>query len=233
MPVWTRYPWLCGYLIAPASFYLVSQQANCYVWAAPLLQKTASPATLAVCWHFHFLRRALEVVFLNVYHGKGIPNERDSALEFLYYLIWGVTNGYTAACVAKATGGDDTMSKPLLPMAGIAFFCVGQAGNFYCHAHLRSLRPSTTDSKWVIPQEFPFSVLAAPHYTFEILSWIGYGLAAGLAPPSLFILGLSLVTLASWGYKRKQKYIKMYKDGPKNKDQPSPENRWALIPFVF
>ena len=233
MPVWTRYPWLCGYLVAPTAFHFVSQSAPFYTWAAPLLGETTfTTTTLALCWHFHFLRRALEVVFLNVYHGKGIPNERDSVLEFAYYLTWGVINGCTASCVAQ-NKGEDSESLLVIPTIGLVLFLVGQAGNFYCHAHLRSLRPSTTDSQWVIPQQFPFSMLAAPHYTFEILSWLGYGLVAGLAPPALFILGVSIVTLAGWGSKRKQKYIKMYKDGRNNKDHPSPENRWVLIPFVY
>lgn len=229
MPVWTRYPWLCGYLVAPAAFHFASN-ATPFSWAAPLLTGSTAPANiLALCWHFHFIRRAAEVVFLNVYHGKGIPDERDSVIEFVYYLVWGLINGCTASCVEAA---GEAQGTKLLVATGLALFCVGQVGNFYCHAHLRSLRPDSTDSKWVIPQQFPFSILVAPHYTCELLSWSGYLLAAGFAPPAILILCLSVFILFDCATNRKTKYIKMYKDGVSN-SSPSPETRWALIPFVY
>ena len=241
--VWTRYPWLCGYLAAPIAYHVTSRQASCWSWSTPLLTTVfggtssdhAPAAVLAFCWHFHFLRRAAEVAFLNSYHGKGIPDERDSVIEFIYYLIWGLINGCTAACIAADAEADKdiwnvvTSCSPHV-ILGLVLFAIAQMGNFYCHAHLRYLRPDPADSKWVVPQAFPFSVLVAPHYTFELLGWLGYSLAAGLAPPSILILALSLITLIDCSQRRRDKYNKLYKDGV-SKDGSDPASRWNLIPF--
>ena len=228
--VWTRYPWLLGYLIAPAAFWFVAKKESCFSWAAPLLNTTAPAAVLAACWHFHFLRRATEVVFLNVYHGKSIPNERDSVLEFIYYLIWGLMNGCTAACI-KATLSSHQGS--VVVIIGLALFVTGQIGNFMCHAYLRSLRMDPTITSWTIPYRWPFSILVAPHYSFEIMSWVGYMLASGMAPPTIFIVSVSVAALSQGATARKEKYMKLYKDGGAIDDLPSPETRWVLIPFVY
>ena len=233
LAVWTRYPWLCGYLAAPGAYHVVSQVAPCYKWATPLLAGMAAPAPLlAFGWHFHFLRRAAEVVFLNVYHGKGIPDERDSVIEFVYYTVWGIINGCTAACLKSSDSAKSLKDSPLA-IFGLALFGLAQAGNFYCHAHLRSLRPDPKDTNWVIPQKFPFSILVAPHYTFEVLGWVGFALASGLAPPSILINLLTFGILSDCAQKRKEKYMKMYKQGGPKIEGPSPDRRWLLIPFIY
>jgi len=241
--VWTRYPWLCGYLAAPAFYWAVENYAatTCIPWASPLSNNTAPACVLAICWHFHFLRRAAEIVFLNVYHGKGIPNERDSLIEFVYYSTWGILNGCTGACIrSSATQVDDDEEKAsssvVVVLFGIILFSISEIGNFLCHAHLKSLRSDPKDTSWKIPYRWPFSIIIAPHYTFEILSWMGFVFAAGFSPPSLFIFTMSCGMLTFLANSRKAKYIQLYKSDDfykKNSSISPPENRWALIPFVY
>ena len=122
---------------------------------------------------------------------------------------------------------------PPLAAMGLGLFVVTQAGNFYCHAHLRSLRPDPTDTQWVIPQAFPFSKLVAPYYNFEIMGWTANALASGLAPPSIVINLLTWLILTDCAQKRKNKYIKMYKQSTSKMNAPLPEGRWLLIPFLY
>mmetsp|Transcript_714 Transcript_714/g.853 ORF Transcript_714/g.853 Transcript_714/m.853 type:complete len:255 (-) Transcript_714:8-772(-) len=242
--VWTRYPWLCGYLVAPILYWVAENYVGttCFRWASPLHSTTTAPADiLAICWHFHFLRRTAEVLFLNTYHGKGIPNERDSVLEFVYYSTWGIINGCTGACVrisSSTTGANNKnalLSSSPVVLFGLVLFGLSEFGNFLCHAHLKSLRSDPKDTSWKIPYRWPFSIIAAPHYTFELMSWWGYVLMAGFSPPSLFIFGMSCVFCTVWSKSRKEKYIQLYNksDDKKTDDSSSPENRWALIPFLY
>jgi len=228
-----------GYLVAaPGAYWFAKNKTEgCSSWADPLVDDHVGTDILALCWYFHFYRRVIEVVFVNRYHGKGIPNERDSISEFVIYAIWGYINGLTGKCITsdEETGKIINLDSVLTTANfGLVLFGLGQIGNYLCHSHLRSLRPDPDDTKWVIPSKFPFSILIAPHYTFELLTWFGYMLAAGFAPPSLIILVLSFGGLSYLASNRKQKYIDlMKKDEGDVTEVSNPKDRYLLIPFVF
>jgi hypothetical protein len=91
-----RYPWFGGYASAPLAFAAGQKYGESgFTWLsqlAPLLTSNdKSAASLAAqgrsaqnLFTLHFLRRALEVVFVNDYTGS-FP--RDSRMELLYYGI--------------------------------------------------------------------------------------------------------------------------------------------------
>ena len=53
---------------------------------------------------------------------------------------------------------------------------------------LRRLRAEANQlgaSHYVIPSRGPFAYVSCPHYTFELLTWVGYALHSGLDGTSL------------------------------------------------
>ena len=239
---WSRYPWLCGYLIAaPVGYWFASNQRSCSSWAEPLIllnddqqHHHAGALILAIGWYFHFFRRAFEVVFVNRYHGKSIPGERDSIVEFFYYLFWGYINGLTGCCIQTNADEIDSMMNlgGTVSKTGLALYVIGETGNYLCHAHLRALRPDPNDTQWKIPTTWPFSILVAPHYSFELLGWLGYAMLAGFAPPTISILIMSFVILNDLATSRKKKYIKLTKDMG-TIDVKTVEDRYLLIPYIY
>ena len=66
-------------------------------------------------------------------------------------------------------------------VAGAALFAVGSAGNLYHHHLLASLRSpkaksAASKAKYVLPTGGLFEYVAAPHYLFELLAWLGLSL---------------------------------------------------------
>lgn len=100
---------------------------------------------------------------------------------------------------------------------------VGNLGNFYHHYLLRSLRKGS-EKKYSVPEGGLFGVFVAPHYMFEILTFVGLTL---ISQTFFFIAVVISVTLylGSRSYNTKQWYLKKI-DG-------SPKDRWVLIPRVF
>ena len=172
-------------------------------------------------------RRFLEVFLVNRYTGTW---PRDSVQEFFYYLCWGLLNGACASTEVLSTG----MASAALTGLGLALFAAGQAGNAYCHLVLRHLRKEG-ETKYVIPAQFPFNYIAAPHYFFELVGWAGYACVAGASLGSLAIVALSTGILAIWGAERHEKYKKMWRDlsEPDRATTPDPRGRWIIVPFLY
>jgi len=92
-----RYPWAGGYAAAPIAFHLASNTFNLQLLsqAAPPLfagaraarQIEAHRTMAAAAFHCHFIRRLLEVFFVNDYTGTFV---RDSRSELVYYTVWGL-----------------------------------------------------------------------------------------------------------------------------------------------
>ena len=81
---------------------------------------------------------------------------------------------------------------------GIGLFLVGECGNFYHHYLLRQLRSNTNenrgpkkdDKRYLPPAGGLFRFVAAPHYLFEILAFVGIALSAQSLHALLVALGM-------------------------------------------
>lgn len=179
---------------------------------------------------FHFVRRLLEVFVVNDYQGTF---ERDSKVEVVYYAIWGLLAGCAVGQPAMDRNG--TVSTILVAL-GLGIFLCGELGNAWAHWHLRSIRAAKKaigTSKYVIPTGPFFGAISCPHYTFEILSWIGYALLSGVDSTSVTFLVLSLVAMAPFAKDRHNKYVQMQKDGNWDGIGTPPDEKWKMIPFVW
>ncbi|GMI41463.1 hypothetical protein TeGR_g5045, partial [Tetraparma gracilis] len=134
--------------------------------SSPLASTPLPPALLAA----HFGKRVLETLFLHRYSGT-VPLP-----------VAGFVGGYYAfVAYVCAEASLQAAATPAMRVAGAALFAVGSAGNLYHHHLLASLRSpkaksAASKAKYVLPTGGLFEYVAAPHYLFELLAWLGLSL---------------------------------------------------------
>lgn len=174
-------------------------------------------------WVFHFLRRTVESIWVHRYSGRPIP-PADYLVEYLYY--WGF-GAWVATSLASSSY--EATSLPLF-FTGFALFAVGQVGNTWAHQKLRKLRPARGLKTRSLPEGGLFSLVACPHYLFEIVTWAGFALLCGTWAAVVF-LAVGTVILTGYALSRRAAYLSEF-DG-KNGRPLYPASRRALIPFLF
>jgi len=180
-------------------------------------------------WSLHFLRRTIEVLWVHDYRRKMSCVESIGApIYYWFFAFWnGVAlrhdNGYKQTFLA-------------LTVAGSVIFLIGEVGNCLCHLKLRAFRKEkragllSPNSKHVLPHGFLFDCISCPHYSCEILSWLGFFLASWTLPAALFLLA-TMITLVVYAHKKHKAYRQEF-DGLARREL-YPSNRKVLIPFVF
>lgn len=238
-----RFPWLGGYAVAPLAFIIAREQGALPVllWMAKRLlpvstfdasevESYRNGATAAFV--FHFLRRLAEVMFLQDYTGTW---NRESRLEFLYYLVWGLCAG---SVLSKAPLTSFGAPPKQFRMLGLSLFIVGELGNFWCHYHLREIRASRkklgVTGSYIIPAAGPFKLVSCPHYTFELLSWLGYMIHAGCDSASAFLLIQSVAAMAPFARDRHERYLEIWrKKGDSEQGAVDPNTKWRMLPLLW
>ena len=179
---------------------------------------------LTVLWSCHFLRRFAEVLFVYKYRqGRSLPE----LLSFIaYYTVFSVWIGWSMNFHLNYRTPPDAFFIP-----GILICAIGGLGNFLSHLYLRdlSIRRNKTKESRILPDRCCFTLVACPHYFFEIITWIGFSLAAFTLAAWTFTLVTSIILFVR-SFKHQQTYKKMF-DG-KNGRKEYPTNRKALIPLV-
>jgi len=107
--------------------------------------------------------------------------------------------------------------------AGLTCFLIGLLGNFYHHYLLATLR-KPGEKGYKIPRGGFFEFVAAPHYLFELIGWLGAAIFSQhcvvfllLADMTVY-LGDRSLGQSEWNRKKVQGY---------------PKGRKNLIPFIF
>lgn len=180
-------------------------------------------------WCFHFLRRTAEALWVHRYSGRPVQ-VADFLVEYAYY--WGFA---TWIALGVSGAGTRSLSDPVL-WAGIALFVLGEAGNTWAHQKLRALRSSPLQSAAAgqserkLPDGGLFSLVACPHYLFEITSWLGFALVSRVWGAWSF-LALGTGILISYARARHLAYAQEF-DGKEGRSL-YPKARRALVPFVL
>jgi len=180
-------------------------------------------------WSLHFLRRTIEVLFVHDYRRKMSFVESIGAP--IYYWSFAFWNG-----VALRHDNGYKQTFLALTVAGSIMFLIGEAGNCFCHLKLRTFRKEkragwlSPNSQHVLPHGFLFDCISCPHYSCEILSWLGFFLASWTLPAALFLLA-TIITLFVYAHKKHKAYQQEF-DGLAGREL-YPRNRKVLIPFVF
>ncbi len=166
----------------------------------------------------HFLKRTLEVLFLHKYSGSTIlATARMIGFAYAFQA--------TMICATSNPNPNDISIA-----VGNATFVIGIVGNFYHHYLLASLRASSDrvdqGKKYTAPTGGMFEYVAAPHYLFELIGWLGIAVASEQITAYLTFGGMVAYLAArsvnqnSWN---KEKFS----------DKDWPASRRNLIPFIF
>lgn len=180
-------------------------------------------------WSLHFLRRTIEVLFVHDYRRRmSVIESIGAPIYYWFFAFWiGVAlrhdNGYRQTFLA-------------LVVAGSVVFLMGEFGNGFCHLKLRALRKEKREdffsngSQHVLPRGCLFELVSCPHYSCEILSWLGFFLTSWVLSAAIFLLA-TFITLVTYSYKKHKAYKQEF-DGLADREL-YPKNRKALIPFIF
>ncbi len=192
-------------------------------WAWPASSRQLELLVAVGLWGVHFGKRTLEAWGVHRYSGRPI-SVGDGLSEYAYY--WGF-GGWIAWGLASPGWQPPGGATAVL---AVALFVIGQLGNARSHWILRQLRPHSGSAERKIPEGFCFRWLSCPHYTFEILSWLGFALYCRVLGAWVFTAVLTLI-VSSYAWKRHRLYLTEF-DGTDGR-LSYPPNRRAIIPFVL
>lgn len=191
-------------------------------WRAQTLGGSFSAGLATALWSVHFVRRSWESAFIHRYSKPSI-GPADYLTEYAYY--WGFGAWIAWSVTAKAAQA----SLNLTQICGLLLFVLAEAGNAHAHRVLRELRAPGGRQRQ-IPRGLVFSRLSCPHYSFEILSWLGFNLVTQTWAGAVFML-VGAGILSAWAHTRHVAYHKEF-DGQEGREL-YPVERRALIPFLF
>lgn len=166
----------------------------------------------------HFGKRLLEVLFLHKYSGKV---ERDLSIGIgIYYAL----GSLLISCVALP---DFNINSDII-IAGAGLFATGICGNFYHHYLLAKLRDSKAvgSYKYVVPKGGLFEYVAAPHYLFELIGWLGIAVVSQH-------LNAYLVFLCMTSYLSGRAYAQNEWNKKKFSSSEWDESKKNIIPFIY
>ena len=188
---------------------------------------SSSQAILIALFGFHFTRRAFEVFFVHKYQRS--QTVLDSVGAQMYY--WGFS--FWIGWSIRPDAGFENTYLPLF-VIGATLFCIGETGNCIAHVQLRILRNPHPDSEepvgHVIPRNVIFTLVSCPHYTFELVTWLGFVLATWVIASMTFLLA-TFITLMVYSRRNHQRYLREF-DGLEGREL-YPTRRKALIPFIY
>lgn len=163
----------------------------------------------------HFGKRCLECLFVHKYSGS-MPLQSSLFICTFYTLTSFVTCHYSALAPSA------TLSGNYLTI-GCLMFAVGLAGNFYHHVLLANLR-KPGEKAYKIPSGGCFEYVAAPHYFFELIGWLGVAFVS-----QNFIVLLAFGAMSSYLSERsvaQSAWNRAKLDG-------YPQSRKHIVPFLF
>jgi hypothetical protein len=161
---------------------------------------------------FHFAKRCAESLFLHKYSG---PIDVATVVQIAFF--------YTAISIASAYFNQTTpATADGVVWLGTAVFLLGQAGNFYHHWLLARLRTQSTG--YFIPHGGWFRWVSCPHYTLELVAWLGLALIT--KEPFMYLTCIAMTGyLIARSLKAQAWYHERFPDYPRQ--------RKAIIPFLI
>ena len=164
----------------------------------PVFNRTLS--LTSIMWYFHYVKREFETFFVHVFSNETMPIKnlvRNSA----YYWSFAALNAFMARDVYVG----DLNVFLTLSLIGF-FFC--ELMNGYCHVVLRNLRPKGS-TEYVNPTNPLFVLVACPNYSFELLSWLCFGLFVRNAAAFAF-LAAGFYQINQWAREKQQRLAKTF-----------------------
>lgn len=182
-----------------------------------------APSLAAVMCAIHFAKRCLEVLFVHKYSGR--TDRQTPTFISVFYTFLSVLIAYSAG---RDSHEHDAAAAVERLAIGTILFSIGIAGNFYHHyllARLRILPSKDATSKYVAPRGGLFSYVAAPHYLFELIGWLGVAVAANHV--NVYLVFAWMCSYLGGRSVAQNDFNRRKFDGE------WPSDRKNLIPFVF
>ena len=170
---------------------------------------------LLVPFCLHYLNRSI-IYPLRINQGRPFPLLSSSS-AFLFTLGNGLMQSHAIISSEKPQFSWSTLF-------GLLLFITGMVINIQSDAILRSLRTSSS-SEYRIPRGGLFSLVSCPHYSGEILEWLGF-CACVKSQASLWFFAFSLVFLGSRAVATHAWYREKFRE-------EYPANRKAFIPYIL
>lgn len=172
-------------------------------------------------WVFHFAKRSFEAVFVHTYSQTTLPIfsllDNSCFKNCIYYWTFAVLISYFVC-----RNYSYVSQTPILQYIGIVIYIISEILNGYSHLRLRNLRPKGSLDHY-LPTGFLFDQITCPNYTFEILSWIGFGIFTQHFVSFLFPL-CGGVQMFYWADEKRKKLAVKY---------PEVMKRGRITPFSF
>lgn len=169
----------------------------------------------------HFAKRELETIFVHKFSSSTMPAWNIFRNSAFYWLLWGLLSAYA---LYSPTSLAATADEPLVDMAGLVVFILGEAANAAVHLHLSSLR-SRGGTERKIPTGLGFSIVTCPNYMFEVIGWVG-----AIITSRSWALAVSLVVgcfyMGMWAKGKERAYRKEFGDKYKKK-------RYVMLPGLL
>lgn len=165
---------------------------------------------------FHFLKRTFETLVVHKYSGSTVASAAKM-IGFAY-----------AAQAAMICGTATPRTSPQNTLTATVLFSVGIVGNLFHHYLLANLRSPKTGggSKYVAPRGGLFAYVAAPHYLFELIGWLGVAIASEQITSYLIFGGMTMY-LSARSINQNQWNCNKFSD------KEWPRSRRNMIPFIF
>ena len=166
----------------------------------------------------HYFNRSI-IYPLRINQGRPFPLLSSSS-AFLFTLGNGLMQSH-----AIISSEDPQFS--LVTVFGVLVFITGMVINIQSDAILRGLRgdKASSSSEYKIPRGGLFTLVSCPHYTGEILEWLGY-CACVQSQASLWFFSFSLVFLGSRALATHAWYKEKFRE-------EYPASRRAFIPYIL
>lgn len=166
----------------------------------------------------HFLKRTLETVFLHKYSGSIVASAANM-IGFAY-----ASQSALICGTATSSPGEGNV------WVASILFSIGIVGNFYHHYLLASLRTkegkTVSVRKYTAPRGGLFVFVAAPHYLFELIGWLGIAVASEQITSYLMLGGMVAYLSARSMNQNEWNHARF-------SEKEWPASRKNLIPFVF
>ncbi len=217
-----KVPSKVGMLIIYVPATIVGFVFQCVLPYIPSLDYTRTTAGWMIL--AHFLKRDAEVLYVHKYSGDTELN--TARLIGLSYAV----NSFVICLLSNF----DSWSSNIYCKYGTILFVIGSLGNLYHHyllALLRSKGNGNTQVKeykkeYKAPKGGLFEYVAAPHYLFELIAWLGITVSSQQLT-TLFIFSFMTCYLSARAYNQNQWNRKKFDE----KDWP--KSRKHLVPFVY
>ena len=174
-------------------------------------------------WGIHYTKRFAECLFVHIYYRKMSCVEAYGAS--IYYWGFGLWIGW-----AMNFHLGYLTPHPGIFYPGLVLFVTGMLGNLYCHIRLRQMRERQPDHTKVIPRGMFFDSVSCPHYSFEVLTWLGFSICSFTLAAFVFFLATFLVLLL-YSTKKHNAYTKMFNG--RERGVSYPVERKILIPLIY